>query len=122
MARARSSTCQCAAPVWRVNADGTAKAEIITESGAWLTYDLPEMLAKTLWHGRYRGQRQKWFALRFTGTDSDIDLDTAEPEFSAWKWVALDEVWLLIVDFKRLVYQRIVAEFRPIAERIAAGG
>ncbi len=101
---------------------GTAKAEIIAESGAWLTYDLPEALAKTLWHGRYRGQRQKWFALRFTGTDSDIDLDTAEPEFSAWKWVALDEVPLLIVDFKRLVYQRIVAEFRPIAERIAAGG
>lgn len=101
---------------------GTAKAEIIAESAAWLTYDLPEALAKTLWHGRYRGQRQKWFALRFTGTDSDIDLDTAAPEFNAWKWVALDQVPLLIVDFKRLVYDRVVAEFRPIAERIAAGG
>ena len=54
-------------------------------------------------------------------SDERRDLDTAEPEFSAWKWVALDEVPLLIVDFKRLVYERIVAEFRPIAERIAAG-
>jgi putative (di)nucleoside polyphosphate hydrolase len=101
---------------------GTAKAEIIAESGNWLTYDLPEDLAKTLWGGRYRGQRQKWFALRFTGTDSDIDLETAEPEFNAWKWVALDEVPRLIVGFKRPLYEEISAEFRPIAERIEAGG
>ena len=101
---------------------GTANAEIIAESGNWLTYDLPENLAKTPWGGRYRGQRQKWFALRFTGTDSDIDIETAEPEFNAWKWVALDEVPRLIVGFKRPVYEKIVAEFRPIAERIEAGG
>ena len=95
---------------------GTAKAEFIAESARWLTYDWPEALAGTLWQGRFRGQRLKWFALRFTGDDRDIDLETAAPEFRAWKWVAIDEVPRLIVAFKRAIYQQVVAEFRHLAE------
>jgi putative (di)nucleoside polyphosphate hydrolase len=94
---------------------GTAKAEFIAESARWLTYDWPEALAGRLWHGRFRGQRLKWFALRFTGDDRDINLDTAEPEFRAWKWVAIDELPALIIAFKRAVYEDVVAEFRHLA-------
>ena len=70
---------------------GTDKAEILAESRGWLSYDLPPEIAAWAWGGDYRGQRQKWFALRFTGRDSDIDLDTGSPEFAAWKWVEVKE-------------------------------
>ncbi len=95
---------------------GTAKAEFIAESARWLTYDWPDALADGLWHGRFRGQRLKWFALRFTGDDRDINLETAHPEFRAWKWVAIDEPPGLIIAFKRAIYQEVVAEFRHLAE------
>ncbi len=94
---------------------GTGKAEIIAESARWLSYDFPQALAGKLWQGQFRGQRQKWFALRFTGEDSDIDLQTADPEFSAWKWVAIDQLPALAVAFKRAVYDQVVAEFRHLA-------
>ena len=94
---------------------GTAKAEIIAESGAWLTYDLPEALAKTLWYGRYRGQRQKWFALKFKGSDSDIRLDRHTPEFDAWRWAKLEEAPGAIVPFKRPVYEAVAERFRKWA-------
>lgn len=100
---------------------GTAKAEIIAESEGWLTYDLPKELRKTLWKGRYRGQKQKWFALRFLGHDSDINLEAHKhPEFSAWKWVELHTVPDLIVPFKRGLYQDIVTTFAHLAAK--AGG
>ena len=95
---------------------GTTRADIIAESDRWRTYDWPEALAGKLWQGRYRGQRQKWFALRFTGADGDINLRTAHPEFRAWKWVAVDELPRLIIDFKRAIYIELVAEFRHLAE------
>ncbi len=95
---------------------GTGKAEIIAESAHWLSYDFPQALAGTLWQGRYRGQRQKWFALRFTGIDEDIDIATAQPEFSAWKWVSIDQLPILIVEFKRALYEQVVAEFRHLAK------
>ncbi len=66
---------------------GTEKAEIIAEMDDWVTYDLPEHLIGVAFHGKYRGQKQKWFALRFTGQDADIDLTTHEPEFSSFQWV-----------------------------------
>lgn len=96
---------------------GTDKAEIIAESAVWHTYDLPAPLIGKAWKGRYRGQRLKWFALRFTGQDADINLKaTAHPEFDTWKWVAIDELPRLIVDFKRPLYEALVAEFRHLAE------
>jgi putative (di)nucleoside polyphosphate hydrolase len=91
---------------------GTASAEILGESRGWLKYDLPPDLARGMWGGRYRGQRQKWFAMRFTGRDADIDLATEHPEFDAWKWSAPELLPELIVPFKRQLYIDILAEFR----------
>jgi len=92
---------------------GTDKAEILGESRDWLHYDLPAEIAGGMWGGRYRGQRQKWFAMRFTGEESDIDPSAAEhPEFDAWEWVVPDRLPELIVPFKRPLYLEILAEFR----------
>ena len=95
---------------------GTAKAEVIGEHEEWLTYDLPPDLIGVALHGRYRGQRQRWFALRFTGEDSDIRLDLdPHPEFDAWKWVRLEELPNLAVGFKREIYEVVVASFARFA-------
>ena len=97
---------------------GTDKAEIIAETRGWLTYDLPpEVLDKISWGKRYRGQKQKWFAMRFTGKDGDIDLEAHKhPEFSEWRWAPVDSLVPLIVPFKRDLYQQVVAEFRHLAK------
>jgi putative (di)nucleoside polyphosphate hydrolase len=98
---------------------GTDRAEIIGEHDAWLTYDLPPELVGVALHGRYRGQRQRWFALRFTGQDSDIRLDLdPHPEFDAWRWVALTELPDLAVPFKRTIYEILAVSFA----RFAGGG
>jgi putative (di)nucleoside polyphosphate hydrolase len=98
---------------------GTAKAEVIAESSRWHSYDLPPELIGQVWGGRFRGQTQKWFAMRFLGRDDDIDVATShEPEFDAWQWVALERLPDLIVPFKRQLYADLVAEFGPL---IAAG-
>jgi putative (di)nucleoside polyphosphate hydrolase len=95
---------------------GTDRATIIGESRDWFCYDLPNDVAETVWRGRYRGQTQKWFALRFTGHSEDIDLSASRhPEFSAWKWIRLEALPGLIVPFKRGVYERVVAEFQHLA-------
>ena len=91
---------------------GTDKAEILGESRMWLTYDVPPELSAGLWSGRYRGQRQKWFAMRFTGSGADIDLATEHPEFDAWKWMAPERLPEVIVPFKRQLYIDVLAEFR----------
>jgi putative (di)nucleoside polyphosphate hydrolase len=93
---------------------GTAKAEIIGEDD-WVTYDLPKHLVGVAFHGKYRGQRQKWFALRFTGKDSDIDLTAHEPEFSDYQWVSLAALPDLIVPFKRDTYKAVIAAFKSLA-------
>jgi putative (di)nucleoside polyphosphate hydrolase len=93
---------------------GTDKAEIIAESRDWLRYDVPREIAGRLWRGRYRGQMQKWFAMRFTGSDRDIALDTHHPEFDAWKWVAPAELPQLIVPFKRQLYRDVLAQFAAL--------
>jgi putative (di)nucleoside polyphosphate hydrolase len=92
---------------------GTAKAEILCELPGWLTYDLPPDLAARFWKGRWRGQAQRWFTLRFTGADRDIDIATKHPEFGAWRWVPRAELPHLIVPFKRPVYEAVVALFEP---------
>jgi len=85
--------------------------EVLACSSGELLYDLPDDLIGKLWKGRYRGQRQTWFLCRFLGRDADIDLETAEPEFRAWRWVEPDELPDLIVPFKRSLYQNVLAEF-----------
>ena len=98
---------------------GTCKASIIAESREWLVYDLPEHLVPIIWHGRFRGQRQKWFLMRFEGTDADINIATEHPEFSEWKWVAMETLPDVIVPFKRQLYVDIVEEFRANARAVS---
>jgi putative (di)nucleoside polyphosphate hydrolase len=95
---------------------GTARATIMGEHDAWLTYDLPpELIGKAL-GGKYRGQRQRWFALRFTGVDNDIRLDLdPHPEFDAWRWAELAELPGLAVGFKRPIYEALAESFRRFA-------
>lgn len=78
----------------------------------WLTYELPAELVPKLWKGRYRGQKQRWFLLRFQGADSDVNIQTEHPEFSRWQWLAPDQLIAHIVPFKRPVYQAVLAGFR----------
>jgi putative (di)nucleoside polyphosphate hydrolase len=91
---------------------GTDRAEIIGEHPDWLTYDLPPHLVGVALGGRYRGQRQRWFALRFIGADRDIRLDAdPHPEFDSWRWVALRELPALAVPFKRPIYKILATSF-----------
>jgi putative (di)nucleoside polyphosphate hydrolase len=94
---------------------GTDKADIIAEYDGWLDYDLPDHLVPQIWDGKYRGQTQKWFALRYRGRDADIDIHTSTPEFSEWKWAPMHELPQLIVPFKRALYEKLVAGFAHLA-------
>ena len=85
--------------------------ELIAETDGWLPYELPHDLIPQLWKGRYRGQEQKYYLLRFIGTDAQINIETEEPEFSAWKWMPPADLPGAIVPFKRDVYRRGLAEF-----------
>ncbi|MEO1537866.1 MAG: RNA pyrophosphohydrolase [Pseudomonadota bacterium] len=79
----------------------------------WVLYDLPEHLVGKLWKGRYRGQTQKWFLLRYDGPDSAIDIAKHDHEFARWRWSSADEVLRDIVPFKRSVYDQVIEAFRP---------
>ncbi|MCP5364629.1 MAG: RNA pyrophosphohydrolase [Hyphomicrobiales bacterium] len=95
---------------------GTNQAEILGEASRWLSYDLPEHLIGRVWNGKYVGQRQLWFALRFLGDDRDIDISAdGKPEFDAWRWVRFDDIPSLVVPFKRSLYAQIVQEFEPLS-------
>ena len=90
------------------------------EIADWLTYDIPPEIAGKAWDGKYRGQTQKWFALRLTGQDGEIDIEHPpgghKPEFVEWRWEPLDNLPDLVVPFKRAVYERVVREFRYLAK------
>jgi len=94
---------------------GTNKATVIAQMDEWLTYDLPPHLLGVALHGRYRGQRQKWIAMRFHGEDKDINIATDDPEFGSWKWLALEALPRMIVPFKRDTYMKVIAAFREVA-------
>ncbi len=93
---------------------GTTKALLLRESSRWLTYDVPEKLRPAYWKGRWRGQAQRWFALAFTGRDSDIDIAAHDREFDAWQWMGAGEMLERIVPFKRPTYVAVVDEFRDL--------
>jgi putative (di)nucleoside polyphosphate hydrolase len=97
---------------------GTDQAVILRETSEWLTYDLPEHLLGVALRGRFRGQKQKWLAMRFAGQDRDIAIATSEPEFKAWKWLPIDDLPELIVPFKRPVYDKVIAAFRDLAKPV----
>ena len=83
---------------------------LIREIDKWLTYELPENLKGKIWKGKFRGQKQKWYILRFTGDDKEINVKTKDPEFIDWKWIKIDELPQSIVDFKKKVYEDLVEE------------
>jgi len=93
---------------------GTGRANILAASRCWFHHDVPEEIARGIMGGRYRGNRQKWFAMRFTGTDADINLATEHPEFDAWEWVRADQLPTLIVPIMRRLYLDVLAEFRTL--------
>jgi putative (di)nucleoside polyphosphate hydrolase len=94
---------------------GTRKADLLREYDDWLAYDLPAHLLGIALHGRYRGQRQKWLAMRFRGEDKDINIATQEPEFAHWKWLAIEALPRMVVPFKRDTYAKVIAAFRDLA-------
>jgi putative (di)nucleoside polyphosphate hydrolase len=97
---------------------GMRSVETIGEIPRWLTYDLPADLKGKVWGGRFIGQRQRWFAMRFLGSDKEINITPPDPdavEFDAWRWAPLSEVSQLIVPFKRSVYEIVTREFAPLA-------
>ncbi|CUH76435.1 RNA pyrophosphohydrolase [Tritonibacter multivorans] len=86
--------------------------DVVAETDGWLAYDLPVDLVPEIWGGKWRGQEQKWFLLRFKGTDDQINIETDHPEFTAWKWLPGDQLVDNIVPFKQEVYARVVDAFR----------
>jgi putative (di)nucleoside polyphosphate hydrolase len=93
---------------------GCDSGDIIAETKRWYSYNIPEFLVPKLWDGKYKGQKQKWFLLRFTGKDSDINIDTETPEFKEWRWAEIAELPELIVPFKKVLYDAVLKEFQPL--------
>ncbi|WP_011582761.1 MULTISPECIES: RNA pyrophosphohydrolase [Chelativorans] len=98
---------------------GIRSVSLLAEAPEWITYDLPEHLVGRALKGRFRGQKQKWFAFRFEGEESEIAINPPpgdhEPEFDAWAWKPMEQLPRLIVPFKRQVYEEVVAAFRHLA-------
>jgi len=90
---------------------GTCNVELISCTRNWFYYDIPEYLVDKLWNGKYRGQKQKWFLVRFLGQDEEIDVNTEVPEFMSWRWASVEELPEIIVPFKRRLYSEIIEEF-----------
>ncbi|KGM50392.1 RNA pyrophosphohydrolase [Pseudooceanicola atlanticus] len=96
--------------LWEETGVTADKVEIVAETEGWVPYDLPHDLVPKLWKGRFRGQEQKWFLMRFQGSDGDVNIATDHPEFSQWQWLAPDQLVDNIVPFKRDVYRAVLAE------------
>ena len=88
--------------------------ELIKELDGTITYELPDELLGIIWKGKYRGQKQKWFLMRFVGMDNEINIKTKHPEFLEWKWVELDKITDLVVDFKLHVYKEVKDKVKKI--------
>ena len=97
---------------------GIRSGRIIGESATWRAYDLPLELMGRIWGGKYRGQTQKWFAIRFEGSDDEVDIAPTDhpPEFEEWRWAPADELSRLVVPFKRGVYLEVIEEFRGLVQ------
>jgi putative (di)nucleoside polyphosphate hydrolase len=93
---------------------GSNQGIIIAESKNWYSYDLPKFLIPRLWNGNYRGQKQRWFLIKFTDDDSRININTSQPEFEDWRWVDVDEMLSIIIPFKRKLYEAVMQEFKPL--------
>ena len=98
--------------LWEETGVTADKVEFLSKTADWVTYDLPPELLGKVWGGKYRGQKQKWFLFRFTGSDADIRIDSEHPEFARWRWFGAAEMVASIVPFKRAVYAEVFAAFR----------
>jgi putative (di)nucleoside polyphosphate hydrolase len=92
---------------------GPDRVALLDATPDWLRYDLPPAIVPRIWGGRYRGQEQRWFLMRFLGSDDEITLETKHPEFSAWRWIDAAALLDGIVPFKRPIYEQVIARFRP---------
>jgi putative (di)nucleoside polyphosphate hydrolase len=99
--------------LWEETGVSEKLVTIEAESAGLIPYDLPHAIVPKIWKGKYRGQEQKWFLMRYHGTDADINIATEHPEFSEWKWMRKDDLVANIVPFKREVYEKVLAEFAP---------
>ena len=86
--------------------------KILNEIDGWFEYELPKNLLGKIWKGRYRGQKQKWFVVKFLGNDGEINLQTDKPEFIEWRWLDIENLPSVIVDFKRKVYEQLLPKIR----------
>ena len=91
---------------------GIQNIKIINEIDGWFEYELPKNLLGKIWKGRFRGQKQKWFVVKFLGSDGEINLQTDKPEFIEWRWIDIEYLPNVIVDFKRKVYQQLLPKIR----------
>lgn len=98
--------------LWEETGVERSLVTVEAEAPEWIPYDLPHELVPKLWKARYRGQKQKWFLLRFLGEDSDVNIATEHAEFSAWRWIEPEEMVDAIVPFKREVYRQVLEVFR----------
>ena len=90
--------------------------KILKQIDQWFEYELPKNLLGIIWKGKFRGQKQKWFVVRFVGNESEINLKTKHPEFIEWKWIKLDDLTKVIVDFKKDVYKKLVVELKKFID------
>ncbi len=93
---------------------GITKIKLIKELDQWLTYDLPKNLLGKIWQGKYRGQKQKWFIMKFEGKDQEIDVNTSSPEFLDWKWINPAELPKIVVNFKVDIYKKLLNELNKL--------
>jgi putative (di)nucleoside polyphosphate hydrolase len=93
---------------------GTDQADILAESRGWFQHDVPDEIAQEMMYGRYHGNRQKWFVMRFAGTDAEINPATEHPEFDAWEWVNPEQLPELVAPLLRRLYLEVLAEFRAL--------
>ena len=93
---------------------GITSIKVLKELDQWFEYELPKNLIGIIWKGKYRGQKQKWFIVKFTGKNSEIDLKTKHPEFIEWKWIDMNELPNVIVDFKKDVYIKLLKELKKL--------
>jgi len=91
---------------------GIKNIKILKEVNGWSEYELPDYLLGKVWRGKYRGQKQKWFVVRFLGNDSEINLKTSRPEFIEWQWLNIENLTEVIVHFKRKVYEKLLPEIK----------
>lgn len=96
---------------------GTANATIMAQTPKWLAYDFPEEWLPRIWGGRFRGQEQQWYLMRYEGTDQEIHLETATPEFSRWQWMDRAQLPHVVIPFKRPLYETLLTLFEPYMEK-----